>query len=266
MINLLYIVLKRGCGVLVKAYVKDGVITLITDKKKISYNAGEVAHVEAIGEKSPYALFSDFDKTSFKNTVSKELARIYALSTLSKNELISSLDKGIKERLYTQKEFKVSLDVMDGEAVWVISLESAIDLFAIEIISVLKSGKTLKKCKNCGGYFFPSGRSDSIYCDRISKEGYSCKKIGTHRQYRKNSRADEIKKLYDKITKHNRYLKSKGTILESDYNRWIKTASSMYADFKSGAISERTLTTWLEKDISTAEQSRAKSSISDYLL
>ncbi len=252
---------------MIKAYVKREKVTLISQgKKKASFSAGsEIINVLENGSKSVYSLFSDFSASNFKSIVLKELDRIYALSSLSKYELFGALDKGRKNKLYNGKDFKISFETIGGEAVWAFSLESAYDLLALEIITAIECGRPLKKCENCGQYFIPSGRSDSVYCERVGKDGFSCKKIGAHTKYRKNSRADDVKKLYDKITKHNRYLKSKGAIFESDYNRWMKTASSMYTDFKNGAISENTLINWLSRDISEAP-SRSRGGLSDYLL
>lgn len=252
---------------MIKAYIKKGKVTLISQgKKKVSFSAGsEIINVLENGSKSVYGLFPDFSVATFKNTVLKELDRIYALSSLSKYELFGAMDKGRKNKLYTGKEFKTSFETIGGDAVWTFLLESAYDLLALEVITAIESGRPLKKCENCGLYFIPSGRSDSVYCDRVGKDGFSCKKIGAHTKYRKNSRADEVKKLYDKVTKHNRYLKSKGAIFERDYDRWMKTASSMYADFKNGSISESTLISWLSADV-LETPSRARGGISDYLL
>lgn len=252
---------------MIKAYQKKGKITLISaGSKKVSFSAGsEIINVLDNESKSVYRLFSDFSAPNFKSAVLKELDRIFALSSLSRYELFGALDKGRKNKLYTGKEFKTSFETINGDAVWTFILESAYDLLAFEIITAIESGRPLKKCENCSQYFIPSGRSDSVYCDRVGKDGFSCKKIGAHTKYRKNSRADEVKKLYDKITKHNRYLKSKGAIYERDYDRWMKTASSMYADFKNGSISENTLINWLSKDISETP-SGARGGISDYLL
>ena len=252
---------------MIKAYIKKGTVTLISaNKKKASFFAGtEIINVLDNGNKSVYSMFSDFSMPDFKNSVLKELDRIYALSSLSKYELFGAMDKGRKNKLYNGKDFKVSFETIGGEAVWTFSLESVYDLLALEIITAIESGRPLKKCENCGQYFIPSGRSDSVYCERIGKDGYSCKKIGAHTKYRMNSRADDVKKLYDKVTKHNRYLKSKGTIPEREYGRWMDTASSMYTDFKNGRISESALINWLSKDI-LGTSKRTRSSISDYLL
>ena len=99
----------------------------------------------------------------------------------------------------------------------------------------------------------------------MGADGFSCKKIGAHRQYRKNSRIDDVKAMYDKITKHNRYLKNRGVISQWDYDRWMTAVSESYADYKNGKLSERTLLARLSEEVAAPTRS-ARRDISDYLL
>ena len=93
------------------------------------------------------------------------------------------------------------------------------------------------------------------------------KKIGAHRQYRRNSRANDLKKLYDKVTKHNRYLKSKGAMSAYEYNNWMSDASKKYADFKAENITSAEFEAWLlGKEETPAPRTRSRNTISDYLL
>ncbi len=257
---------------MIKAYIKDGSITLsVKEKEIITFVAGAV--FTTIGEKNrsenPYTLFKDYKETAMVKAVQNELDNLYSLDqNLSPAKKIALLDSDRNEKLYTENTFESSIEIIDGNATFVVYLNTAKDLFALEMLTVLGTKKPLKKCENCGGYFFPSGRSDALYCARTDKTGYSCKKIGAHRQYRKNSQEDSVKKLYDKVTKHNRYLKTKGAISERAYNDWLREASSMYADFKNGSISENTLSAWLLSDSGTVRsaQRTRRNEISDYLL
>ncbi len=161
------------------------------------------------------------------------------------------------------KEFAVSMENFGGEILPAFEVKTKEDLFLLELTAAFSSDRPLKKCEHCGKYFIPTGRTDAVYCDRVGEDGYSCKKIGAHRQYRKQSRENDVKAMYDKITKHNRYLKNCGKISERDYDRWMSSVSESYAAFKAGSISERSLMTELYKEIGSR---RNASSISDYLL
>lgn len=251
---------------MVKAYIKNGIISVISGKKSSDFPAGAAA--VSLGGSwdfvNPYSFFDDYNEKELAKFSSTELNKLYAIDGLSLDS-VAEFDAGRKNKLYILKDFTISFDDKDGLVPCFI-LSSAKDLFALEILTALSLKKPLKICENCGGFFFPSGRSDSLYCDRITENGYSCKKIGAHRQYRKNSRASDIKKLYDKVTKHNRYLKSKGSLSAYEYKSWMDDASAKYADFKAEKLSSAEFEAWLLGKEIPVQRTRSRSTISDYLL
>lgn len=235
---------------MIKAYLNQNQITLVEDGKELaSFSAGAAA-TDAL-EASPYNLFA---KSSVKK--SAILDKLYASRHFPPEEQMA---------LFAGKNFTMSVETEDGKAAIAIALKTAEDLLTLELLVALFNGRPLKKCEHCGAYFFPQGRSDAVYCDRVGADGFSCKKIGAHRQYRKNSRIDDVKALYDKTTKHNRYLKNRGVISQWDYDRWMTAVSESYADYKNGKISERTLLSRLSEEIGASSRS-ARRDISDYLL
>ena len=235
---------------MIKAHLNQNQITLIEDGKElVSFSAGAAA-TDSL-EASPYDLFS-------KSGVKKGaiLDKFYASRHLSLEEQLT---------LFAGKNFTMSVEMKGNKAVVAIALKTAEDLLTLELLVALRSGRPLKKCEHCGQYFFPQGRSDAVYCDRVGADGFSCKKIGAHRQYRKNSRIDDVKALYDKTTKHNRYLKNRGVISQRDYDRWMTAVSESYADYKNGKLSERTLLDRLSEEIGASSRNTHRD-ISDYLL
>lgn len=66
---------------------------------------------------------------------------------------------------------------------------------------IVKSGKQIKRCKNCGKYFLPASRSDEIYCDNPSPQevDLSCKQYGTRRLWYERQQKDEIASLAKKV-------------------------------------------------------------------
>ncbi|MDR3344799.1 MAG: DUF6076 domain-containing protein [Oscillospiraceae bacterium] len=52
-------------------------------------------------------------------------------------------------------------------------------LIVFELLRLLTSGAVIKKCKYCGNYFVPQGRSGAVFCERIANsEAKPCRKIG----------------------------------------------------------------------------------------
>ena len=252
-----------------KAYIKNGDITLAPEgEKQLRFSAGSaLTTIDALEKaQNPYARFNDYQPKAFHALIASVLDSLYALGKAPAASLMASLDAKFANKLYIDKTFNMSFDFIDNEAVPVFFIESAHDLLALELMLVLSRGKLLKKCGCCGKYFFPEGRSDTHYCNRVGKDGYSCKKIGANRNYRKQGRADSVKILYDKVTKHNRYLKSKGALTETEYTRWMTEAAAQHTRFKNGEISEDALTSWLSDELSITPRIQKRNEISDYLL
>ncbi len=252
---------------MIKAYIKGGTITVVSGKKSVEYPVG--AGATSLGGKwdfdNPYAYFQDYSEQEMAKLAASELAKLIALPVFSMDTL-GEFDSARKNKLYFSKSFTISYELKDS-VLPCFTLASSKELFALEILTAAMANRPLKVCENCGGYFFPSGRADSVYCDRIQEGGYSCKKIGAHRQYRRNSRANDLKKLYDKVTKHNRYLKAKGTMSAYEYKNWMATASQKFADYKEEKISPAEFEAWLlGKEEAPVPRARTRNTISDYLL
>lgn len=62
-------------------------------------------------------------------------------------------------------------------------------------------GKVIRKCQNCGKYFIPTKRSDTLYCDNPSPADpeLTCKEYGTRRLWYEKQKEDELATLSRKI-------------------------------------------------------------------
>lgn len=68
-------------------------------------------------------------------------------------------------------------------------------------IELARRGKTIRQCQNCGKYFIPSKRADTLYCDNPSPEApeMTCKEYGNRRLWYERQKEDEIATLSRKI-------------------------------------------------------------------
>lgn len=66
---------------------------------------------------------------------------------------------------------------------------------------LVRRNKVVRKCKNCGRYFIPGNRSDTLYCDNPSPEApeMTCKEYGTRRLWYERQKEDELATLSRKI-------------------------------------------------------------------
>lgn len=61
--------------------------------------------------------------------------------------------------------------------------------------------KSIQRCQNCGKYFIPAKRVDTLYCDNPSPEApeMTCKEYGTRRLWYERQKEDELATLSRKI-------------------------------------------------------------------
>lgn len=66
---------------------------------------------------------------------------------------------------------------------------------------LVKAGKQIKHCRNCGKFFLPENRSDEIYCDAPSPQepAWTCKQYGSRRLWYERQKQDELASLSKKI-------------------------------------------------------------------
>ena len=70
-------------------------------------------------------------------------------------------------------------------------------VLAASLLEITRSGKIIRKCQNCGRYFVPENRSDTLYCDNPSPldSTRTCKEYGSHRLWYDRQKDDELATL-----------------------------------------------------------------------
>lgn len=74
-------------------------------------------------------------------------------------------------------------------------------IIVCSILELARQGKTVKKCQNCGKYFIPTKRSDTLYCDNPSPMApeMTCKEYGARRLWYEKQKEDDLATLSRKI-------------------------------------------------------------------
>ncbi len=109
----------------------------------------------------------------------------------------------------------------------------------------------IKKCKNCGKYFVPQNRSDTLYCDRKAPqdESKTCKEYGARQAWKTALKENETAGLYRKIYMSKQMLAKRNPTIK-DYSasfEKFKTESKKWkSDVKSGVKSEADYLEWLK--------------------
>lgn len=115
-----------------------------------------------------------------------------------------------------------------------------------------ETSTTIKKCENCGRFFVPKNRSDTIYCDYPSPQDNkkTCKKYGAEKKYQKNLKDNELMSLYRRIYMSKQMLAKRHPDISAytdAFNKYKEESKKWKADIKSGTKTEDEYLLWLRE-------------------
>jgi hypothetical protein len=123
------------------------------------------------------------------------------------------------------------------------------DLIRFELLKMVSNGVPVKKCANCGQYFVPAGRIDTVYCNRVYKKENpqkTCAEIGSMLKYKEKIKDDPIYTAYNKAYKRNNSRVRNKTMTQNDFLKWSEEARRRRDDCYSGTLSLKDYMIWLE--------------------
>ncbi len=122
------------------------------------------------------------------------------------------------------------------------------DMLRFELMQMVLHDCKFKRCKYCGKYFIPAGRSDSEYCSRIMPdETKPCSEIGASRIRNAKLQTDPILKAYKKAYSRMDSQKRSGSISLQEFNDWSWQAIDLRDRGLTGEITLDELQEWLDK-------------------
>lgn len=116
----------------------------------------------------------------------------------------------------------------------------------IIFIKMIQHNITIKRCKNCGGYFLKRIGYNNEYCRRDvpGRSGKTCQDLGALIKYRSNS--DYIRKVYDRSYKRHAALKRNGKMTQKAFSGWLKKAQKLRTEARTNKMSEEEFTIQME--------------------
>ena len=149
-----------------------------------------------------------------------------------------------KEQLEVMHENDSNLSVISYSII-----EYLHELIYFEFMQIMKSGRQIKICKNCGKYFVLKNKRKQEYYDRIFKDGKRCSEI-IHTNVFKSSLGENdsplkiaqtlYNKLYSRMERARNKFPDELTdkdMTEEDFNEWSNLFSEVRENFKEGKIS-----------------------------
>ena len=129
-------------------------------------------------------------------------------------------------------------------------ISSISDFCTASLYEIFSEGYIIKKCPNCGGFFVPLSRSDTIFCDEYAPQDRTrtCKEYGRYMTYLNKNRTDEATKLYKQIynSKANKVKRCDNPKLREDLEDFIAHAKVWKAEVKAGEAEEGEFIQWMK--------------------
>lgn len=123
------------------------------------------------------------------------------------------------------------------------------DLIRFELLNVITHELVLKKCKYCGHYFVPYGRSDMEYCSRIyAGENKPCDQIGAMKLYQAKKQDDPVEMAFKKAYRRMDSKARRKRIPQSEFYHWSELARKKRDECYEGIITLKEYRIWLEAD------------------
>ena len=120
----------------------------------------------------------------------------------------------------------------------------------ITLLELIKNDTPIYVCKNCGKYFIPSSKKNTLYCDNIYEHNKTCQEIGAMITYNEKLKKDEVNALYRKTLSAKKMLANRNPdipVYLEKYEKWKKEANKFKDDIKQGLKTQEDFKNWIEE-------------------
>lgn len=120
----------------------------------------------------------------------------------------------------------------------------------ITLLELIKNDTPIYICKNCGKYFIPSSKKNTLYCDNIYEHGKTCQEVGAMITYNEKLKNNEINALYRKTLSAKKMLANRNPDIPmylEKYKRWKEEANKFKNDIRQGLKTQEDFKNWIEE-------------------
>ena len=118
-----------------------------------------------------------------------------------------------------------------------------------ELLSLLDKGAAIKKCRYCGNYFVPQGRSDTVFCERVAKgETKPCREIASLKLHKAAKAGNPIHEAHQRAYRRMNSKCRTKRITQSEFFAWSEEARAKRDTCLNGELPFAELAEWLDGD------------------
>lgn len=160
------------------------------------------------------------------------------------SKLVSILDKDL-----TELDAEL-ISVLHSEPTYIehVSVPNFQSFLFYEFNKIIQLDIPIKQCENCGFYFVPKGRPDSLYCDNIySDSGKTCREIGAANVYKEKINENDVHRIFSRYYKKMYARQTNKKISKEDFLNWSNAAREERDKAVRNNLSAKAFTKIIEK-------------------
>lgn len=125
------------------------------------------------------------------------------------------------------------------------------DVCCATLHTLFRIGKVIKKCSNCGEFFIPKHRSDTMFCENEAPQrpGRTCREYGKAEAYRESLKKSESMSLYRNAYMSKQMLAKRNPDIQEyqqSFEKYKTLSKQWKLDVKSGVRTEEEYIAWLK--------------------
>lgn len=169
------------------------------------------------------------------------------------NEILSDMRKGkpldIKKK-HAYLQMLAFTQVFEFGEGWTsrYRFRSLTDYYYFLLIHFVKQNPTVSLCECCGRYFIPKTKKRTLYCDRVLRDGKTCKDIAPSLKHKLQAQSKKVIEEFDRAKRrmYKRYERTDDTgakpanknLSYADYYAWLDRATQARDSYLAGKMKE----------------------------
>ena len=116
------------------------------------------------------------------------------------------------------------------------------------LLNFISRKPTVALCQHCGRFFVPKTRKKTLYCDRVIRDGKTCKDIGPRAKHKRDAGRDKVIEEFDRARQrmYKRYERTRDfnqtttdkSLTAAELYDWITKATDARDKYLAGEMSE----------------------------
>lgn len=169
------------------------------------------------------------------------------------NEILSDIRQGIPLDIKEKHNYLQMLELTQvfefGEG-WTsrYRFRSLTEYYYFLLVHFIQWKPNVAMCECCGRYFIPKTKKKTLYCDRVLKDGKSCKELAPSLKHKLNAKRQKVIEEFDRAKRrmYKRYERTEDTgakpsnknLSYSDYYAWLAQATLARDSYLAGKMTE----------------------------